>query len=610
MGLIALAKRQIAAFVCLLLLAVLPSGAFAAAKPACDRACLEGLVGKYLDALVAHDPSRLPADRSMRFVENNQPLKLGQGTWSSVTGLGVYRHIFSDPETGQAAAIVTVKEGDTPAIMDLWLKVQDRRIAAAESQIIRDARGAAKYDQLGAPAPEWLQTVAPADRVSRDVLIGAANKYLTGMIRNDPKGDYSFFDPDCNRLEHAQPTTNVKTPEAYGHSSDTDFSSMGCEAQYKTGFLGFVTDIRDRRFVVDEERQALFAFADLDHNGTVRVIHMSTGKDFVIPAYFDVPRTLQAGEAYRMRGDKIWRIEMTLTELPYGMRPSGAATEGPRSMQTMTKVTCDRTCLGGVLDQVLQAMVDHDPAEAPLAPDVRYTENGQLLKPGDGLWGTATAIAIEGDGLSQLGPNSSAYRLYFADPGTGQVGYLGAINENGTPGMMLLRAKILAGKVEDLEAVIVRQESVGPRGGTLTLFRAPALADFTPKGFTDPDPDYLATLDPKLRSSRKVMASAVARYFQAARYNQRASTPLAPEGMLRLNGNEITASPAYDVRGWRLPMLDEDRGLALAVAMVDSDKPPASHLAAVLFRIAGGRIIKVEAIGRVVPYGMDTGWPD
>ena len=220
---------------------------------------------------------------------------------------------------------------------------------------------------LGAPEPLWLQAVPAADRVSREVLIATANKYFTGMQRNDPKGDYSFFDPDCNRLEHAELTTNLKTPQAYGHSNDTDFSSMGCQAQFQTGFLGFVTGIRDRRFVVvDEERQALFTFADLDHNGTVRVLHMSTGKDFVVPAYFDVPRTLQVGEAFRMRHDRIHRIEMTLTELPYGMRPADAPAEPARSKPAV-KPTCDRACLGDLLERLLQAIVDHDPTGEPLA---------------------------------------------------------------------------------------------------------------------------------------------------------------------------------------------------------------------------------------------------
>ena len=588
--------------------------------PSCDRACLEGLVGKYLAALVAHDPSKLPAGKSLRFIENDQPLQLGQGTWVSVSAIGAYRHVFADPQGGQAAAITTVTENGARAILDLRLKVENQRIVEAESQIIRDPMGAARYEQLGAAAPEWVQPVPPAERLPRAELIADADKYFQGMQRNDPKGDYSFFDPDCNRLEHATQTTNLKTPQAYGHSSDVDFSSMTCEAQFKTGFLGFVTEIRDRRFVVvDEERQAVFAFADLDHNGTVRVLHMSTGKDFVVPAYFDVPRTLQVGEAFRIRGaGKLWRIEMTLTELPYGMRPFGAAppapapTPAPPPPKGKAPPACGRDCLSDLLVQVLQAMADHRPGEAPLAPTVRYTENGQPLKPGDGIWGTAAAIAMPGDGLASLGSAISAYKLFLADPATGQAACLCAVNENGTPGMMAIRIRALAGKIGEVEAVIVRQETTGPRGGTLTLFRTAPLATFTPKGFSAPD--AVLTRPPPLRTARAGMATDVNRYFDTLAYDLRASQPVSIEGSTRLNGNALPGTaPAADVRGRRVWLADEQAGLVMASAVLDHDGTtpaglPTSNLLAGVLKIEGGKIAEMEAIERPVPYGMDTGW--
>src|ERR1700733_1332148 len=78
---------------------------------------------------------------------------------------------------------------------------------------------------------------------------------------------------------------------------------------------------------------------------------------------------------------------------------------------------CDRACLKGFSDRYLAAMLVHDPAQAPLAAKVRITENGQRLDPGDGLWGTI-------DGLG-------AYKLYFDDPGAGQAGFMGVVDENG-----------------------------------------------------------------------------------------------------------------------------------------------------------------------------------
>lgn len=640
------------------LAAVLSFGApaEAASKPACDRACLEKLVGEYLAALPTHDPSKLPSARAMRFIEEDQVLRPGQGTWATITGLGRYRHVFADPEDGTAAVITTVQENGVPAILELVLKVQGGRILEAESQIVRDPRGAAKYEALGAPAPEWLAAVPPAERIPRDQLAATANKYFQGMQRNDPKGDYSFFDPDCNRLEDGDQTTNLKTPQAYGHSTDTDFSSMTCQQQFQTGFLGFVTEMRNRRFpVIDEERQAVFAFVNLDHNGTVRVIHMSTGKDFVIPAYFDVPRTLQAGEAFKMKGDRIWRIEMALTELPYGTRPADdAAPPPPPTRAAPPKPPCDRTCLGGFVDQVLQAMMDHDPSHAPLASNVRYTENGQALKPGDGLWGTATAIAVEGDGLSSLGPESSAYRLYFADPATGEGGYLGALNENGTPGILALRVKVVNRAITEIEAVVVRREGTGPRGGTMTLMRPRLLAEMNVKGFSEPDPVLLADGE---RWNAKAMANTVSHYFDGMLRSSSQGIPIAPDCIRRDNGGQTTLNgaaapldpgvPAFKpfalgcqaqldsgffryvsaVRDRRALVVDEERGLVLEVAMVDHAGDvktipttagqvtlpvnlltPSTDMVAGVFKLSNGKIQRIEAIERPVPFGMTSGW--
>jgi len=73
--------------------------------------------------------------------------------------------------------------------------------------------------------------------------------------------------------------------------------------------------------------------------------------------------------------------------------------------------------------------IDDGPAFGlPLAPRVRFTENEQTLKPGEGLWVTATGIGT--------------YRLYAADPGAGEVGFFATMRENDTPLAMALRLKI------------------------------------------------------------------------------------------------------------------------------------------------------------------------
>lgn len=67
---------------------------------------------------------------------------------------------------------------------------------------------------------------------------------------------------------------------------------------------------------------------------------------------------------------------------------------------------CDRECLAGIADTCLAAVAAHDPARAPMAPNARFTENAQVIAPGEGLWKTATEAP-------------STFEIYVPDPVSG-----------------------------------------------------------------------------------------------------------------------------------------------------------------------------------------------
>ena len=77
---------------------------------ACDRACLEGFVDRYLDATIAHDPKLLPLSRNVKFSENGVQLDIGDAHWKTMTAKGPYRIFVTDVEAGQVAFIGTIKE--------------------------------------------------------------------------------------------------------------------------------------------------------------------------------------------------------------------------------------------------------------------------------------------------------------------------------------------------------------------------------------------------------------------------------------------------------------------------------------------------------------------
>jgi hypothetical protein len=76
----------------------------------CGRACLEAFVDQYLDAVVAHDPSKAPLAPGAKFTENGQTLEFGDGLWNTMTSKGTYRLFVTDVETGQVAFLAASRK--------------------------------------------------------------------------------------------------------------------------------------------------------------------------------------------------------------------------------------------------------------------------------------------------------------------------------------------------------------------------------------------------------------------------------------------------------------------------------------------------------------------
>ena len=172
--------RILTAFAAVVSLAFAIAPAAAQGRAACDRTCLTGLLDRYVDALVAREPSRLPVTATVKFTENGQRLDLGDGLWHTVTGKGGYRLDMADVEAGQAILMGTVREADTPTIFVLRLGVVDRRIAEVETLVIRNKDAAESLDTIAMPRRAWYTAVPESERHSRDELVRIANMYFWG----------------------------------------------------------------------------------------------------------------------------------------------------------------------------------------------------------------------------------------------------------------------------------------------------------------------------------------------------------------------------------------------------------------------------------------------
>ena len=60
---------------------------------------------RYLEAMVAHDPSRAPLSPTVKYTQDNVPLQIGDALWATASSVGTYRHFFADPERGDVGCI-------------------------------------------------------------------------------------------------------------------------------------------------------------------------------------------------------------------------------------------------------------------------------------------------------------------------------------------------------------------------------------------------------------------------------------------------------------------------------------------------------------------------
>jgi hypothetical protein len=300
--------------------------ALAAASPAgaadvCDRACLSSYVDQYLAALVAHDPGRLPWARSVRFTENGQELRLGDGLWGTASAPGKYHLYAADPEDGQVGFFGTVFENGTPVLLALRLRVEDQTISEVETIVSRSQFAGSSLpsagqtvEDRGQPRPQFLRAVPEAQRMSRAELVRVANSYFTGLAANTGRNTAPFA-ASCNRWENGTQTTNSPRPGAQG---GPDILAMSCEAQQKSGFFPFVTSIRDRRFpVVDRERGLVLAFGFFEHQGRIKDIKLTTGE--TVPSPVRSPFTFEIAELFQIDKGLLDQIEAVLNVVPYGM---------------------------------------------------------------------------------------------------------------------------------------------------------------------------------------------------------------------------------------------------------------------------------------------------
>ena len=278
----------------------------------CDRACLYGVLDGYLAALKAHAPGQVRWAAHAKSTENNVALRVGDGLWRTITGLGDYEMRFADPVTGEVAIFGVVEETTTPAPYALRLKVVRGQVSEAELLVVRPQDAGIPFvTAVMARRPVFEELLPLAQRTLRPQMLAAANGYFETLQLNDGSLKAEFTE-DCNRRENGMQSTNLTEPGL------DPVWKLGCADQFRLGAYRYDDRLRDRRFlVVDEERGLVLAGGFIDHEGVLGDFRLTDGTPRT--SIFRRPHSFVLLEAFKIRSGKIQGVEAVFHTVPYNM---------------------------------------------------------------------------------------------------------------------------------------------------------------------------------------------------------------------------------------------------------------------------------------------------
>jgi hypothetical protein len=287
----------------------------------CPSECLNGVVDKFLAAMIARSPGQAQLSENARYTEMGQEVPVGSGLWTTITALGNYKHYMSDLETGQAAYIGTVKEDTNLMVLALRLGVRLGKITEAEIVYYRRGGGPSfndagieKLEQSRMPDAAWLEVIPADERLTRPEMIDIANKYFD-HLQGDDGGNIFPFTDDCDRTENGAQTTNNPSLSLGGGGFNN--AALSCKEQFEIGyFAAIAADIGDRRFVfADPETGVVFTFVAFNNKG-VKSVTLTDGR-VVQMGGFARPNTLLLAEAFKIQQGAIRRIWAVGNGVPY-----------------------------------------------------------------------------------------------------------------------------------------------------------------------------------------------------------------------------------------------------------------------------------------------------
>jgi len=266
---------------------------------------------------------------------------------------------------------------------------------------------------------------------------------------------------------------------------------------------------------------------------------------------------------------------------------------------------CDRECLRSKVTQVLYALLKHDIKGLPVAPNLRVTEDA-VEKTLDKVALVTSVTALRG------------FRQDFIDERAGVVGAHVMVEESGAPVMLVVRLKVVANQLTEIELVPTRSRTEGLIFNIDGLKAASEMMNYAPR------PEQLPTREEALRIAMKYPEG-----LTLAKTFADVNLPYAPKAYRYENG-QIMAGPDCKFQSGcqniatqslsiferlgdpmvRVVAVDERMGivwlrLAWGVQREGGDQLTAFEA----FKVFDGQMHAVEAFIRILPIDKrDGGW--
>lgn len=179
---------------------------------------------------------------------------------------------------------------------------------------------------------------------------------------------------------------------------------------------------------------------------------------------------------------------------------------------------CDRECLRGKVTQLLQALVKHDVSGLPVADTLRVTEDA-VEKPlaKVGLVNTVTRLR--------------GFRQDIIDERAGVAGAHVVVEETGAPVLLVVRLKVVADRLTEIELVATRSRAEGLIFNIDGLSAPSAVMNYAPR------PEQLASRDEATTAALKYPEG-----LSAAKTFAAVNAPFAPNAY-RFENGQVMAGP-------------------------------------------------------------------